>query len=487
MTDAMSGAMRGTSSAASSGAMRRSMHSRLRSVGFALLLCVTGCAVEDLRPDYDAARQLVVATTGADEVYDPDAPTLSAEQLQAVLAGGLTLDEALRLALLNNRRLQADFMGLGISRADYVQAGLLQNPSLGISFLFPSGGGRTRVAGELAQNVMEVWRIPSQRLAAGADMEQRVLNLSRSAGELVAATKATYFESVAARESRVVADENAAAARQALDAMRERVAAGVATEAEANLQHGLALGAELQARRAERIQTAGMRRLAALLSLDADLLGVPLADALPQPLPSSVDRENLVHRALLARLDVRAMAARLAAADARVALERDRALPDVTAGIAAERPEGGSTSDLLVGPALSIELPLFDRNEAQIGRAEFEREELLKLQEALLAEVGQEARAAADRLQLAARLVAFVQQELLPQAERSVALAQQAYELGDTTILVLLEARRAAHQARLDGIDALLESALAAAELERTLGGPPAEVPAPADPGAKLP
>lgn len=452
--------------------MRDARTLRGRATAGALLLCLAGCAVEDLRPDYESARNLVLATTGEEDVFDPEAPPLSAEQIQAVLDGGLSLDEALQLALLNNRRLQADFMGLGVSRADFVQSGLLRNPSLGISFLFPSGGGRTRLAGDLAQDVTDLWRIPSQRLAAEAGMEQRLLELSQSAGELVVDTKAAYLQCVAARETRLVSDDNSAAARQALQAVRDRVSAGVATETEVNLQQSIALGAEIQARRSEQAEASTMRRLAALLSLDGDLLEVALTDELGVPLSDLADREQLVARARSGRLDVRALAAALAAAEARVAVERDRSLPEVTAGLAAERPEGGASTDLLVGPALTVELPIFDRNEAQISRAEFAREELRKLHEALLADVSQQARAAWDRARLAAQTVAFIDAELLPQAERSIALAQQAYDLGDTTILVLIEARKAAHQARFARIDALLEAALAVSDLERAVGGP---------------
>jgi cobalt-zinc-cadmium efflux system outer membrane protein len=50
-----------------------------------------------------------------------------------VLAGGLELDEALRLAPLNNRHLQAEFAALGVARADLVQAGLLRNPSASVA------------------------------------------------------------------------------------------------------------------------------------------------------------------------------------------------------------------------------------------------------------------------------------------------------------------------------------------------------------------
>ena len=44
-----------------------------------------------------------------------------------------------------NRQLQAAFYDIGIARADWVQAGLLSNPSLGVGILFPEGGGRSNL------------------------------------------------------------------------------------------------------------------------------------------------------------------------------------------------------------------------------------------------------------------------------------------------------------------------------------------------------
>jgi len=145
-------------------------------------------------------------------------------------------------------------------------------------------------------------------------------------------------------------------------------------------------------------------------------------------------------------------------------------VPDVDAGVALERPERGSSVELLAGLGATIELPLFDRNRAQVRRAEFRRDQLAKEYEALVAEVGQAVRAAVDRAASAARAARFVVDELLPQAERGAALAQLDYELGHTTLLPLLESQSAAIHARRARTDALLEAARAQVDVERAAG-----------------
>ncbi len=448
------------------------LRSCFRSLGALAALSVAGCETVDPRPDYERARQEIRAITGEEEVHDPDEPALSAAEIGTMLSDGLGLDEAARLALLNNRRLQAGFLGLGVARAEYVQAGLLENPSLSLAFLFPDAGGRARWTADLVGSVAEIWQIPSRKALAQAGLEQRILELSRFAGELVAATKEAYFESVAAREARSVARTNLELARRSLEGVRRQVEEGVASKTDEGLAESLALGAELSFQRTEREEVAAKRKLAALLSLEEDVLSVALTDALPDPAWKRIEREAFVEASLNARPDLRAAARAVAAAEERVALEHKRRFPGVSAGLSAERPEGGSSADFLVGPGAEIEIPLFDQNQAQVSHTEFDLAARRMEYEALAAEASQEVRAALDKAEIASRAAAFAKDELVPQAERSASLAEKAYELGDTTVLTLLQAQRGALEARRTEIEALLEAVLSRIEVERAAGAP---------------
>lgn len=435
-------------------------------------LWLAGCGTVDPRPDYERAKQEIRATTGEKDVHDPDEAVLTGVEIRAILSDGLGLTEATRLALLNNRRLQAGFLALGVARAEYVQAGLLENPSLSLAFLFPDAGGRARWTADLVGSLSEIWQIPSRRALARAGVEQRILGLSSHAGELVAATKEAYFESVASGEARAVARTNVELARRSLEGVRRQVEEGVASRTDESLAESLALGAELSFQRSEREEVAARRRLAALLSLEDDLLSVTLTDPLPEPVWQELERDALVAASLNARPDLRAAERAVSAAEENVALERRRRFAGVDAGVSAERPEGGSSADFLLGPTAAVEIPIFDQNRAQVSRAEFELAERRKEYEALVAEITQEVRTALDKAEIAAKAAAFARDALVPQAERSAALAERAHELGDTTVLTLLQARRTALEARRTAVDARLEAALARIEAERAAGAP---------------
>ena len=153
----------------------------------------TGCATVNPQQDYLRARQLIQNSTGFERAYNPEELGLSQDELSATLADGLALDEAVQLALLNNRQLQLAFLDIGIARADFVQSGLFSNPSLGIGILFPSGGGRSNIQANIAQNIVQIWQMPVRKRSAEHALEQEIVTVARVAGELVAQTKSAAY------------------------------------------------------------------------------------------------------------------------------------------------------------------------------------------------------------------------------------------------------------------------------------------------------
>ena len=172
----------------------------LRAVrAFVVTVSISSCATVDPRPDYERAAAEIRSATGAMEVFDPHAPVLSDEEIRRMLEDGLGLEEATRLALLDNGRLQAGFFALGVARAEYVQSGLMRNPSLSLALFFPDDGGTPRWTADLLASVSELWEIPLRKKAAGERVEQQVLELARLASELVFRTEDEYLETVATR------------------------------------------------------------------------------------------------------------------------------------------------------------------------------------------------------------------------------------------------------------------------------------------------
>lgn len=434
----------------------------------------TACVQVQPGPDFDRARDLVEESTGRQAVFDPDAPALTEDELSAILGDGLSLEEALRLALIHNRELQAEFLEIGVAHADWVQAQLLSNPSLDVLLRFPTDGSRSLIEATLGGNLLELWRIPVREEGAQQNLEATVLRIARRAGEQLGDTRRAYYVAVAAEELHGVAQENLELASRSFEAVKNLHEAGSADAFDENLAYGPLLAAQLEIR-TTRIDAANAKRdLAKKLSIDRAVDGLVLTDPLPEPGNAPVDPEVLVQRALEARLDLRAIDMAIKSLDARLRLEQRKAWGDVGAGVSVERPaEGG---DSLVGPALSLTLPLFDQNQAQVARAGFQLEQMIKLHESAQVAVAQDVRSSADRVIMASRNLVFYGEELLPQAQRSLELAREAYAAGRTPLLALVEVQRQLLEARRGHVTLRLEAATSASDLERVVGAPLAEL-----------
>jgi len=137
------------------------------------------------------------------------------------------------------------------------------------------------------------------------------------------------------------------------------------------------------------------------------------------------------------------------------------------------------TTDYVTGPTLSMELPVFDQNQAQVARAEFELLQANYLKDAIGREIVQESWAVHARAKTAFETSGFMRDELLPLRENGLRLAREAYRVGSATLLTVLDAKRRLLEARAGYIDVQAAAGLARVDLERIAGQPFATLAAP--------
>ncbi len=472
----------------------------------AALLAVSGCATVDPTPDYQRAAKHVAAATGQARTYQPGDDDAIADRVEELLDGGITVDEAVQVSLLNNPRLQSMFMEVGMARADVVQAGLLSNPTLGIALQFPSGGGLASLEASLAQNIAELWQLPLRKRIAERSLEQAILGLARVAADLSADTKVAYREASGGDERHRIAEENLAVAQELFDLALARMEAGAASELEVNLSRSLALDAEMDVEAARLAAADARRSLATLLGFAGDAGGLVLLDPLPDEPPPTSDPELLLGLARLSRVDLRAARELTHASRDRLREEYLRVFPNVEIGLALERGERGRSdggrdiladtaresisngaltapgieprsarrrhTDFIIGPSLDLELPIFDQNQAQIAKAKLACAAALKTLEGLDRSIEQEVRAATDRSAAAWRLVRMYRDRALPLAQSNLDLSREAYRAGRASFLAVLEAQRFFLDARSSFASATEAAAATIPELERTIGLP---------------
>ncbi len=466
-----------------------------------------GCAQVKPQADFARTRQLICDRTGAEAVYDPEAAALSPGAIDTILADGLTVEEALRLALLNNRRLQAEYMAIGAAKADWVQVGLLSNPILAFSAQFPEGGGRSNIQASLAQNIADLWQIPKRKKAADAGLEEAILRVAYLATNLAQETRMDYYRAKAAEELLGVAVSNLELVNKSYEAVKAQREAGAASLLDENLARGQWLSAELGVRNARLAAANAKRTLARRLSLSGSVEELLLADALPESSNPTPDAEHAIELAREFRLDIQAVEQSVQSLLARMELEKRKVFPDLSIGPFMERTDRRATPgrdvaadfvrsslangaltapdiqsrserqqersqeiDFLLGPALSMTLPIFDRNQAQIAKAWYEYNRELKGYEALLIEIAQNVRSAVDEANTAQTNAFYYRNELVPQATRNLEFASASFRAGQTSILILLEAQRSALEAQRGLTNSLLEASTARARLEQEIG-----------------
>lgn len=467
-----------------------------------------GCVSVDPRPDYQNTSRIVTERTGMDEVYEPGTEPLIEEKIRGLLADGLTTREAVQVALLNNRGLQATFHQIGVSRAQVVQSGLLSNPSLGLSLRFPEAGGRSNLTLAFAQQLVDLWQIPVRKRIAEAELEQTILGVSRQAVTLAAEVETGCYRLLAVQKSESLADEDMELARHLLALAQGRFNAGEAGKLDVNLarvavldvqRRQIALRGETQAARSDLARLLGLARWYEPWSLEGEF---PDCDA------GMAEEATLLNWAMQRRLDAKAATMQIFAADQEVRRQVLDIFPNVTLGVEMERPErralpgrkiladtarasvrnGTLTApdiqtraernlerrqiiDALLGPTLDITLPIWHQNQAQIAKARYEAAQRRKEFEDLLDAIAQDVQKSVAAARSAAELVSFFHDEAQPLATENVETARRAYQAGEESIITLMDAQRTLVSQRNAYVQAEQNCAVALAALRRAVGG----------------
>lgn len=472
---------------------------------FGVLSVVGGCATVNPQHDYRRVAQYVSQATGQERVYQPEDDALVDELVEELARDGISADEAVQISLLNNPSLHAAFMDVGMARADAVQAGLFSNPFVGISARFPDGGGLASIEASVAQNIAELWQIPMRRRAAERSLDAAILDLARTAAAVAADAKASYYAAVGADERLRIARENLLLAKNLLELALARQQAGAANELDVNLSRGIALDSDIEVERARLAAGDARRELATILGLNSEADALDLTDPLPTDSPEIPDSELLVLVAKTWRLDIQAAEQAVAVAQANLEYEHRRIFPVVELGLELERSErtsqggrdiladtarasiasGGLTApeiqprserrrgkgqDVILGPSLGIELPIFDQNQAQIAKAQYALTQARKTLDALDRAVTQKVRGAVDHAMTAWRLMQLYRDRSIPLAQGNLELSREAYRVGRASFLSVLEAQRFFLETRRGYVEASQSAATTIPELERTIG-----------------
>jgi cobalt-zinc-cadmium efflux system outer membrane protein len=392
------------------------------------------------------------------------------QAVRKILAGELTVDKAVQVALLNNHHLQATFEDLGVAQADLVQAGLLKNPVFDLGVRFPTTPrSRTYVDVSVAEDFMNVFFIPARRRLAEAQFERVKSQVTGEVLTLAADTKSAFYSYQASEQ---------------LAELRKGIASATAASAIAatrlheagNISDLVFISAKTQDARAkadladaEAAAADGRERLNDLMGLWGEetvwkasgrLAELPVVEVKPQGLESVAIRQRADLDAARQEIQVQAEALGFTA--------QTRFLTQANVGAEGEHETDGQWR---IGPSLSVPIPLFDQGQAAVPRAQAILRQSEQRYWALAVDVRSQVRAARNRMLSARGKAEFYRDGVLPLEQQFVQQTQLQYNGMFVGVFQLLQARRDQIDAATEYIEALRDYWMARAELERAVGG----------------
>ena len=373
---------------------------------------------------------------------------------------GLSEDEAVTLALRNNAAFQETLADLGVSRADLVQAGMLPNPTL--SMLVPWGAKGLEFTAKYPLEVL--WLRPKRIGAAKRSYEQTVQRLTQAALDLIRDAKLSFADVILAQERVHSAEQTVAVTATIGQLSKARLDAGDASELELSTARADGLQAEELLVRARQDLRIASERLRALIGMGLQPFPQNIVES--QLLIAAPDMTLLVTNALSVRPDLHAAELGIESAGKRIGLARLEAFT-LAAGVNAKDVNGA----FLAGPSLDFAVPIVNQNQGGIALAKANFEKAARHYYTVRDKIVLEVRESHLRFAQAIESLDKWQKQILPPLEAAVRQAQKAYEIGEASLLLVLDNTRRLEDARAKAAVARADTHRAAAELERSVGG----------------
>lgn len=396
-------------------------------------LAITGCA--SLSPDaaFDDVAA-VVSERGGLRIHwnrgtEEDAKVTVA--IAASLLRALTADTAVRIALLNNRSLQATYASLGVAQADLVQAGLLRNPIFDTFFRFPEGGGAVSWHFEF----LSLFALPLRKKVAESEFESARVRVAGAVLDHAERTRIAFYGLQAATQTTEMLRQVAASTEAAHELSTRLRRAGNITELARAQSRAVLEQARIDLADSEVAAATLREQLNILMGLWGPQTQWEIVDRLP-PLPDEeIDLEKVESRAVARSLDLALARQKLVTLGRQLGVTQVTSIiPDFEVGVEAERDDRAWE----VGPGITLALPLFDQGQARRAAVRAAISGSRDEYAALAVRVRAQARAAHRNLLSSREKAVYYGEVILPLRQRIVAetlLQYNAMQLGTFQLL----------------------------------------------------
>ncbi|MCZ6540130.1 MAG: TolC family protein, partial [Nitrospinae bacterium] len=283
---------------------------------------------------------------------------------------GVTQEEAVRIALMNNRDLQAKFEFLGIARADVVQAGLFSNPSIGALFEFPTKGAfGVGPDIDFLFSLSDLWNVPIRQEIASFDAQRVTLQVIAEILKTAAEARNAFDEVLFQQALYEFTQSNIKLFESAFDKTKFYYQSGLVNDLDLSLaesslyEERLALAkveADLKSARVELVRQLGLDPLESIIKTQGKL---------PETQTVSLTPNEAWNYAYDNRADLKISRFQIEQSKWVLKLQKARIYGDVNLGGNYTRELDGAKT---YGPLLSFQIAIFDQNQAGIARAQYQ-------------------------------------------------------------------------------------------------------------------
>jgi len=385
----------------------------------------------------------------------------------------LTIDSAIERAYHCSPTLSAANAEVSIRSAEAYQAGLLPNPVATVELSGPGSWRSHRDCNdaELLFAITQFFEMGGKRskreYIAALGISEALWELENAKLDISSNVSKALIDVAAAQEHVRIAERQKHIAEQLYQSVTTKVDAGKVASLQARKAEISVTTSTLAHEKAVRQFGLAKRNLAAFwnnLNPDFENVCFPLFEIIP--LPSYASLEALLYR------NPNMMKWEIEICTARGIIEQEVALsvPDltVTAGVTCERHE---KSSLTLG--VSIPLPIFDRNQGNICRAQHELTQLQELKRENILALNMSLAYTYDNLLTAYKDCLAYRDNILAAAMEAFDSAREGYQEGKYDYLELLDAQRTLFEIEEQYIDTLVEFHDKLIDVYRLVGNAP--------------
>jgi len=332
-----------------------------------LVLLLGGCASFSQNGGLADVSALTRERVGqpVNRVTDQNAAA-TATAVNELLRKPLAADDAVAVALMNNRGLQASFAELGVSEANFVQAGRIRNP--GFSFSRLRGGADFEIDRSIMFDLAGLLTLPARSNIERRRFEQAKLQTASNAVRLAAEARRAYFIAVAAEQNVKFMQQVKESAEAAAELAQRMQAVGNFNKLDYEREQAFYADVTAQLARSMQNAVSTRERLTRLLGLWGPQVDFKLPDRLPDLPKSATAQTDIETRAMKQRLDVQiARRDTEATASALGLTHATRFVNVLDAGYLNKNASGMPREN---GYEVSVEIPLFDWGGARNRKAE---------------------------------------------------------------------------------------------------------------------